>query len=96
MYILWHKDDYCPSHEMFHMKALYVGKGNQATRLRAHWKTRNFSEEMLVYFSFYPTTNRIAKYIEQLLLDTYQVPHNAAENVGTARLCAYFSQWEVD
>lgn len=27
LYFLWHKDDYCPVHERFHMRALYVGKG---------------------------------------------------------------------
>ncbi|MBJ7415973.1 MAG: hypothetical protein JHC88_11075 [Niveispirillum sp.] len=40
VYILWHKNDYCPKHDLFHMKGLYVGKGDVAKRLRNHWKTK--------------------------------------------------------
>lgn len=96
VYILWHKNDYCPEHELFHMKALYVGKGDAAKRLRHHWKTKNTEDEMLIYFTFFPCENRKAKYIEQLLLDIYHLPLNTAENTGREVLCAYFTQYEVD
>ena len=96
VYILWHKNDYCPSHELFHMKALYVGKGDPAKRLRRHWKEKNTADEMLVYFTFFPCENRKSKYIEQLLLDIYDLPLNSAENTGAEDLCAYFTQSEVD
>lgn len=96
IYILWHKNDYCPVHELFHMRALYVGKGNAKRRLVNHWAKKNTSEEMLIYFSFFPCRNRIAKYIEQLFLDTYNIPLNKSENTGKHTLCAYFTQEEVD
>ena len=96
VYILWHKNDYCPTHGLFHMKALYVGKGDAVKRLRYHWETKNTADEMLIYFTFFPCDNRKAKYIEQLLLDIYELPLNIAENSGTETLCAYFTQFEVD
>jgi hypothetical protein len=96
LYFLWHKDDYCPVHEMFHMRALYVGKGSIPHRLQRHWANQPTAEQMLIYFSFVLLPNRIAKYAEQLILDTYDLPFNRAENPGTATLCAYFDQGEVD
>ena len=54
------------------------------------------SEEMLVYFTYVELPNRIAKYVEQLLLDTYELPLNISENRGDRTLCAYFTQGEVD
>jgi hypothetical protein len=78
------------------MKGLYVGKGDAAKRLRHHWKTKDTAEEMIIYFTFFACENRKAKYIEQLLLDTYDLPLNRAENTGTETLCAYFTQSEVD
>jgi hypothetical protein len=96
LYFLWHKDDYCARHERFHMRALYVGKGGFAKRLRAHWQGKDTSDEMLVYFSFVELENRVAKYVEQLLLDLYQFPLNTAENPGQVRLCGHFTQSEVD
>lgn len=96
VYVLWHKDDYCEIHGMFHMRALYVGKGQIGKRLLAHWKEKNFSEEMLVYWTFLEMPNREAKYCEQLLLDTYRAPLNKAESIGELLLCAHFTQTEVD
>lgn len=96
LYFLWHKDDYCDQHNLFHMRALYVGKGAFSARLRKHWATKDTSEEMLVYFTYVELPNRIAKYVEQLLLDIYRLPLNISENHGKATLCAYFSQCEVD
>lgn len=96
VYVLWHKDDYCDIHGLFHMRALYVGKGQIGRRLRAHWKEKDFSEEMLVYWTFYEMPNRQAKYCEQLLLDTYLVPLNKAESTGNLSLCAHFTQEDVD
>jgi hypothetical protein len=96
LYFLWHKDDYCTVHEKFHMRALYVGKGTLQTRLNVHWETKDTSEQMLIYFSYVVMPNRIAKYTEQLILDCYNLPLNRSENLGKARLCAYFDQFEVD
>ena len=96
IYVLWHKDDYCAEHEMFHMRALYVGKGKIGKRLLTHWKQKDFSEEMLVYWTFIALPNRQAKYCEQLLLDVYKIPRNKYEATGTLALCAHLTQGEVD
>lgn len=96
IYMLWHKGDYCSQHDRFHMKCLYVGKGFVNSRLRSHWKQKDFSEEMLIYFSYFPCTNRQAKYIEQLFLDLYDLPLNKAENYGESTLCQHWTQYDVD
>jgi hypothetical protein len=96
LYFLWHKDDYCAVHERFHMRALYVGKGAFSKRMRRHWAGQPTEDEMLVYFTYVDLPNRIAKYAEQLLLDCYDFPLNKAENSGSLKLCAYFTQSEVD
>lgn len=81
---------------MFHMRSLYVGKGNFLRRLISNWKTKPTHNEMLVYVTHVPLSNRVAKYIEQLLLDIFDFPYNKAENPGTRRLCAHLSPFEVD
>ena len=96
VYLLWHKNAYCDTHNLFHMRCLYVGKGNIPLRIIDHWKNKDFSDEMLVYWSFMVMQNRMAKYIEQLLLDLFAFPHNKSEARGSKKLCAYFTQDEVD
>lgn len=96
IYVLWHKDDYCDKHERFHLRALYVGKGHIERRLLSHWKNKDYSAEMLVYWTYLEMPNRQAKYCEQLLLDTFKVHSNKAENSGRELLCAHLSQEEVD
>jgi hypothetical protein len=96
VYLIWYKDDYCDVHNLFHMRALYVGKGPIGTRLNRHWRNKDFSDEMLVYTSAFGLLNRHSKYVEQLLLDTFNFPLNSSENPGTEKLCAYFAQAEVD
>jgi len=96
VYVIWHKDAYCAEHERFHMRALYVGKGDFYGRLNAHWKNKDFSTELLLYFTMLRLPNRQAKYVEQLLLDLYEFPYNVAENPGTARLCWFLTQDQVD
>lgn len=96
IYFLWHKDSYCPVHDLFHMKCLYVGKGYIKNRIIEHFKKKNFSEEMLVYFTYLQLPNRKAKYLEQLILDIFNIPNNTSENSGKEKLCRYFNQSEVD
>lgn len=96
VYILWEKDDYCPKHERFHCKALYVGKGAVKARIWEHSKTKRFYGDAITYFTFLLMENRKAKYIEQLILDLYEVPLNKAENPGADLLCAYIDQSEAD
>lgn len=96
IYFLWHKDAYCDKHNMFHMKCLYVGKGYILQRIITHFKTKDFSQEMLVYFTYFKLNNRQSKYVEQLVLDIYNIPHNINEKEGTNKLCMHFTQNEVD
>lgn len=96
VYLLWQKNDYCDIHERYHMRALYVGKGPFYQRFYDHYNSKDFSAEMLVYWTFCEMPNRQAKYVEQLLLDLYRFPFNTAENTGTAQLCAHLTQNEVD
>lgn len=96
VYVLWHKDEYCAGHQNFHMCALYVGKGAFDARKLDHWATKPTADIQLVYFSYLDLPNRISKYVEQLLLDIYNLPLNVSENRGTTRLCTHFTQCEVD
>ncbi len=96
VYLLWHKDDFCAAHELFHMRALYVGKGHVERRLLKHWEEKDFTEELIVYWTFVEMPNRQAKYCEQLLLDLYFFPFNKSENPGSVDLCAHLTQVEVD
>lgn len=96
LYFLWYKDDYCATHGLFHFKCLYVGKGSAAKRIAAHWSHKELDTEGVVYFTFFRCENRIAKYLEQLILDIYDVPFNKNEKKGKKKLCGYFTQNEVD
>ncbi|WP_446811027.1 hypothetical protein ACH50O_05520 [Methylomonas sp. 2BW1-5-20] len=96
VYILWEKNDYCSEHNLFHSKAIYVGKGQVKTRIYRHAKNKGFTEENLVYFTFVDIENRKAKYIEQLLLDLYDFPLNKAEKRGVNKFCGYITQGEAD
>lgn len=78
------------------MKCLYIGKGNLNKRIISHFERKNFSEELLVYFTFIKLKNRKTKYVEQLLLDIYNIPYNKNGNSGTKILYEFFSQTEVD
>jgi len=96
LYFLWWKEGYCPDHDLFHMTCKYVGKGKILKRIISHWQEKDFSEEVLVYFTYLPLENRAAKYVEQLIMDIYDIPLNKSENRGKHKLCAYFTQNEVD
>jgi hypothetical protein len=97
LYLLWHKDGWCPKHELFHLRGLYVGKGRIGARLFARWRDKDFSaQDGLVYWTYVEMLNRQAKYIEQLLLDLYAFPMNKSEMRGKDPLCAHLTQSEVD
>jgi hypothetical protein len=96
VYLFWEKDDYCDQHHLYHMSALYVGKGGIDRRFRHHWQTKSLTEHGLNYFTFVEMRNRQAKYVEQLLLDLFDFPFNRAENPGSAKLCWHLTQSQVD
>ncbi|WP_156389439.1 hypothetical protein [Brevundimonas sp. Root1423] len=50
----------------------------------------------MIYVTHLILPNRIAKYVEQLLLDLYDFPYNKRENYGSKRLCTHLDQFEVD
>lgn len=90
VYVLWRQADYCGTHEREHMQALYVGKSgsNVERRLVKHRVEKSVSDtDLATYVSIWPCSNRIAKYIEQLMLDIYDFPLNGDEDNGTRRLC---------
>jgi hypothetical protein len=71
---------------MFHMRAIYLGKGWIGKRLLAHWREKDFSGEMLAYWSFLEIRNRQAKYCEQLLLNVFRVHLANTEKTGVLLL----------
>ena len=95
IYFLWEKE-YCDIHHLYPMRCLYIGKGEIFKRLENHFNTKDFSNEELVYFSYFICKNRIAKYLEQLFLDLYNVPFNKSENKGKKILNVIYNQYEVD
>lgn len=98
LYFIWEKNGWCDTHGLFHMKCLYVGKGKLYARLYDHWKNKGFSNhyDSIIYTTHCEMPNRHAKYVEQLVLDLFEIPLNTAESRGTLPLCAHFTQLEVD
>lgn len=96
IYFLWYKDEYCAKHNLFHFTSLYVGKGIIAKRVAKHWLEKEFGTDGIVYITYFKCKNRIAKYIEQLTLDVYDIPFNKNEKCGKKKLCGYYTQFEVD
>ncbi len=87
IYHLWSEYDHCDDHETHTMQCEYVGKGPPDIRVADHIKNKWMSGVML-YVSFHECKNRLAKYYEQLFLDTYQFKLNTNENNGTKILYA--------
>lgn len=92
LYQLWIMIGECQDHEMNSFLCVYTGKGHVKGRLLSHIKTKWPQEEML-YITFYECKNRIAKYLEQLFLDTYDFYLNSEENSGTGEL---FARWNEE
>ena len=90
LYQLWIDVGECQDHDLFSMLCVYVGKGVAETRVLKHIKDK-WPENELIYVTFYECENRIAKYIEQLFLDTYNFHQNESENKGYESL---FARWD--
>ncbi|MBW4936656.1 hypothetical protein [Marinobacter sp. F4206] len=90
VYHLWIDYDDCDDHDTHTMLCVYVGKGLAEGRVNDHIKKKWPDKESL-YVTFYECSNRIAKYIEQLFLDTYKFYLNKQENTGTKNL---FAVWD--
>jgi hypothetical protein len=93
VYFLW--VDYgchCEAHGTHKMICVYVGKGDAKVRVERHIKEKWPKDERF-FVSFYECPNRIAKYTEQLFLDTYKFFLNSNEMSGQDYL---FGFWDDD
>ncbi|WP_051943220.1 MULTISPECIES: hypothetical protein [Luteibacter] len=93
IYHLWREADHCSTHETYLMECLYVGKGYADARIKDHITTKDFAPNRPLFVTYYPCRNRLAKYLEQLFLDTYKFPINGAENTGEGTL---YARWDED
>ena len=92
LYHIWVAEDYCYEHRRQTMIAVYVGKGGALTRLLHHGDTKLPQSELFAV-TFVECENRIAKYLEQLFLDTYRFELNKYENPGTRIL---YASWDEE
>jgi len=90
IYQLWIDYENCTDHDTYTMHCVYVGKGLAEVRVNKHIKEKWPKAEDL-YVTFYECTNRMAKYLEQLFLDTYDFYLNENENTGSKPL---FAVWD--
>lgn len=90
IYQLWINFENCTDHDTYTMHCVYVGKGLAEVRVNHHIKEKWPKTEVL-YVTFYECTNRKAKYLEQLFLDTYNFYLNKYENPGSGHL---FAVWD--
>lgn len=75
------------------MECVYVGKGNVYMRSFDH-ATEKIPEGESVHVSFFECENRIAKYLEQLVLDLYRPRLNTYEVYGDRPLLSVWTeQW---
>lgn len=92
IYHLWLDYDECDDHGMHTMLCVYVGKGLAEARITSHIKT-TWPRSQQLYVSFFECSNRLAKYLEQLFLDTYEFHLNKIENRGEKHL---FGVWDYE
>ena len=93
IYHIWMDIAYCDNHENFLLVCVYVGKGIVHERVLTHLKDK-FQDVSKIYISFYSCENRIAKYLEQLCLDTYHFVLNTEENKkGDGKL---YAKWDKE
>jgi hypothetical protein len=95
LYHLWIDHDNCDEHKANTMLCVYAGKGTAEVRINDHIKNK-WPETAYLYVSFYECTNRLAKYLEQLFLDTYSFELNNNENSGEKQLYAVWSEGRHD
>jgi len=90
IYQLWIDYEKCTDHDTYTMLCVYVGKGLAEVRINSHIKNK-WPQGANLYVTFYECSNRIAKYLEQLFLDTYGFYLNSNENPGSNHL---FAVWD--
>lgn len=92
LYHLWIEIGNCQDHQKHLLLCVYVGKGHVKGRVLSHIKTK-WPEEQMLYITFYECENRVAKYLEQLFLDTYDFYLNSEENGGSGSL---YARWDEE
>ena len=95
LYHLWIDHDACDDHNTRTMLCAYVGKGPPDTRIARHIKLK-WPDGVLLYATFNRMSNRLAKYYEQLFLDSYDFTLNQAENSGSKTLYAVWDSERHD
>jgi hypothetical protein len=98
VYILWKYVDFCDVHKKEVQEAQYVGKAGRSvlTRLIHAYKTRGLGGDSIIEITAWLGPNRQAKYLEQLLLDSFAFSANKSENSGTRTLRAPVGPGEWD
>lgn len=95
LYQLWIELEFCEDHNLHTMLCVYVGKGHAKNRVLKHIQDK-FPHEHTLYITFFACENRLAKYLEQLFLDTYDFYLNSEENFGKGNLYGRWSQDRVE
>jgi hypothetical protein len=96
VYFLWvDSGDYCEVHRIHKMICVYVGKGGAKLRVEQHIKDKWPKDERF-FVSFFECSNRIAKYTEQLFLDTYLFYLNSNEMSGQDYLFGFWDSHRYD
>ena len=91
IYHLWSEYEHCDDHSTHTMRCEYVGKGTPNIRIASHIREK-WPEDLALFVTFHEFENRLAKYYEQLFLDTYQFNMNDNENHGTKTLYAVWDE----
>ena len=89
LYFAWRDEGRCDEHGHYFVRAIYAGKGFTLGRILSHAKAR-FPKDEQVWVTFFECENRMAKFLEQAFLDTYEFELNKNENPGTAPL---YGRW---
>ncbi len=86
---------YCDDHKNYLLACAYVGKGQVHNRIKSHLK-KKWPDTLTLYVSFYECEHRIAIYLEQLFLDTYDFTLNIKDNNGKGILYAKWNDERYD
>jgi hypothetical protein len=94
VYHLWISLDHCSDHDIYSFLCVYVGKGMAKKRILTHIQEK-WPTAQTLYLTFFECENRIAKYIEQLFLDTYSFYLNKSECTGVGSLYARWDEFRA-
>jgi hypothetical protein len=82
VYHIWFDHGLASTQKDHIFQAVYVGKGHLNVRLKKQ-VARYLGDLGTVFITVRECENRVAKYLEQLFLDTFDFPLNNAENTGS-------------